>query len=438
MPSVVRLPDLILICITPKTFIDRKSIMATFWCVSAPLYSHTDWGGFLKTAQILQAKGHKVIWVSQVQLEGAIQQKGLTFEAIEESGWLWPPPPAPDVTKMPPQEAVQLRYTRALDTWLSEDLVAKGVEDLLALADKIGIPDAMIIDPFLTAAALAAEKLDVSLIVAGWPAQASLDEDALFPVQKNLSSDSMQRLLRLFETFDVEGVNFSKGTAPSIRSSLLHITYFTPNWYANEQAFLLPQTQFVGGQKNTPTDAAPQWLQDIPDDTPLALITLGTIFTGDLGFYSWGARAAARAGLLPIVVVGWVPMAGDKKAELKNALPGGTRLLNWVSFDHVLPRCKLMIHHGGMGTTHAAIVHGLRQIIVPHAADQRIQARRVAQMKVGLNLTAHEVQQGKLHEGAKAIMEADFVAENARRFAEQMAALGGPERAAQLIEQTIN
>lgn len=411
--------------------------MATFWCVSAPLYSHTDWGGFLNTARELQARGHDIIWVSQPVLQGAIQQKGLQFEAIEETGWLWPPPPAPDITKMPPQDAVQLRYTRALDTWLSEDLVAKGVECLIDLAERIGTPDAMIIDPFLTAAALASEKLDIPLIVAGWPAQASLDENALFPVQKTLSSDSMQRLFRLFDKFGLEGINFSKGTAPSIRSPLLHVTYFTPDWYASEQAYMLPQTHYVGGIKSAPSDAPPAWLTAIPDDVPLAMVTLGTIFTGDLGFYSWGARAASQAGLLPIVVIGWAPLPPEKKQELKNALPGGTRLLNWAPFDHVLPRCELMIHHGGMGTTHAAITHGLRQIVVPHAADQRIQAKRVAQMKVGLSLTAHEVQQGQLHEGAKAIMEADFVATNAKRFADNMATLGGVRQAASLIEQAI-
>ena len=212
---------------------------------------------------------------------------------------------------------------------------------------------------------------------------------------------------------------------------------------------MLPQTQFVGGKKDEPTSEPPPWLTDIPEEIPLAMITLGTIFTGDLGFFSWAAAAAANAGLLPLVVVGWKPMEPEDKAALKKALPGGTRLLAWAPFEHVLPRCELMIHHGGMGTTHhaivqgvgtthAAITHGLRQIIVPHAADQRIQARRVAQAKIGLNLTAHDVKQGQLVEGAKAIMEADFVAENARRFAERMASLGGASRAAALILQAIS
>jgi MGT family glycosyltransferase len=411
--------------------------MAKFWFVSAQLYSHTDWGGFLKTAKVLKQQGHDVIWVSQESLRSAIESHGIKFKAIEETGWLWPPPPPPDFSTIHPQEAVKLRYTRALDTWLSEELVAKGVECLLDLEDRIGKPDAIVTDPFISAAALAAEKLDVPLIVAGWPATANLDEQALFPVQRDLSSDSMQRIFRLCEKFGLEGINFSKGTAPAIRSPHLHITYFTPEWYAAEQELMLPQTQFVGGRKQIPTDAPPQWLNAIPENVPLAMITLGTVFTGDLGFFSWAAAAAASARLLPIVVLGWANFDSVKKDELKRVLPGGTRLLNFAPFDHVLSRCKLMIHHGGMGTTHYAIVHGLRQIVVPHAADQRIQAQRVAQSKLGLNLTAFDVQKGQLQEGAKAIMEADWVGENCKKFADDMASLGGVERAAELILKVV-
>jgi MGT family glycosyltransferase len=411
--------------------------MAKFWFVSAPLFSHTDWGGFLKTAKVLQANGHEVIWVSEPSLESAIRQNNLMFEAIAKTGWLWPPPPPPDLTTIKPQEAVMLRYTRALDTWLSEDLVAEGIQALLDLAERIGKPDAMVIDPFLTAAALAAEKLNVPMIVAGWLAAANLDEQALFPVQRNLSSDSQQRILRLCEKFGLEGTYFSKGAAPSIISPYLHITYFTPEWYMAESASILIQTQFVGGKPAVPAEPAPDWLNDIPAEKPLALITLGTIFTGDAGFFAWAAQAAARQGLTPIVVIGWNPMTPEEKAELKRALPPGTRLLNWVPFEHVLPRSKIMIHHGGMGTTHAATVYGVPQIVVPHAADQRIQARRVAQAKIGLNLTAHDVRQGMLRDGVKALMEADQVHETCRRFAERMASLGGAERAAELIVQAL-
>lgn len=411
--------------------------MATFWCVSAPLFSHTDWGGFLKTALALTERGHRVIWVSEAGLADTITAHGLPFEAVPHTGWLWPPSPPPDLKTITPQEAVNLRYKRALDTWLTEDLVAAGVESLVALAERIGKPDALLIDPFLSAAALAAEVLNVPMIVMGWPAQANLDEQSLFPVQRNLSKDSQQRIQRLCDRFGIEGVYFSKGTAPSIVSPTLHITFFTRGWYQAEDYTLLPQTQFVGGTPGRPSDPPPAWLDDIPAQQKIALVTLGTTFTGDLGFYSWAAQAAAARGLLPVVAIGFNPIEPEKKAELKRALPGGTRLVQYVPFDHVLPRCTLMIHHGGMGSTHAAVVHGVMQIVVPHAADQRIQATRVAQLKIGLNLTAHDVRNNMLRDGVKALLEADWVQVNAHQLAAEMAALGGPAQAATLIEETV-
>ena len=412
--------------------------MASFWFISAPLYSHTDWGGFLNTAKTLQAQGHDVLWLSEASLEGALVQNGIKFQALRETGWLWPPPPPPDMSTIHPHDAVKLRYTRALDTWLSEGLVAEGVRSILEVANEIGIPDAIVSDPFLSASAFAAEKLDVPLIICGWPAQGTLDESILFPVQRDLSSDSQQRIQRLCEKFNLEGQNFTKGTAPSIISEHLHVTYFTPEWYMADMPTILPQTQYVGGKPSPTTTPPPQWLQDIPDDKPLGLITLGTIFTGDLGFYSWSAQSIARAGMIPVITVGWNPIDPDKKAELKRSLPAGTRLLTWAPYDHVLPRCKIMIHHGGMGTTHSAIIHGVPQIVVPHAADQRIQARRVSEAKIGLNLTAHDVRQGQLWEGVNAIMEAEWVQTNARQFADSMASLGGIERAAELVADVVS
>ncbi|MFW5709251.1 MAG: glycosyltransferase [Chloroflexota bacterium] len=411
--------------------------MARLWFLSAPLYSHTDWGGFLKTARVLQQRGHDVLWVSGERLTDTIHRANLPFRAIAETGWLWPPPPPPDLTRISPQEAVMVRYRRALDTWLSEDIVAEATRELLALSEQIGPPDAIVTDPFLSAAALAAEVLDAPMIVAGWPAQADLNADNLFPVQRNLGTDSQQRIGRLLDSFNLKGRYFSTGPTPSIVSPYLHICYFTPGWYQAEGATLLPQNIFVGGRPDLPADEPPGWLEGIPVEVPLALITLGSTFTGDLGFFSWGAQAAARVKLLPIVVIGFNPFEPDQKQALIRALPKGTFLLNWVPFEHVLPRTRLMIHHGGMGTTHHAVVHGIPQIVVPHAADQRVQARRVAQARVGLNLSAHDVRQGKLWEGAQALMSYDQVRETARALAQEMTSLGGPERAADSILQVI-
>jgi MGT family glycosyltransferase len=407
--------------------------MAKFWFTSAPLYGHLDWGGFLKTAQNLQRLGHEVTWISEPGIGGAVSNAGVPFQAVRRTGWLWPPPPAPDLSTIPPQQAVMLRYTRALDTWLSEELVGEAVDGLLQLADKIGKPDLIVTDPFLSAAALAAEALNVPLAVCGWPAQGDLDEDYFFPVQKTLAQDSHERIHRLTSRFGLKGSNFAQGSAPSILSPYLHISYFNETWYQADMNNILPQTLFVSGKPTPPGDNPPGWLTDIPDQTPLAVVTLGSVFTGDLGFFSWAAQAAARVGYLPIVVIGRNPVTPEQKAELKAALPGNTRLLNWIPFEHVLPRTRLIIHHGGMGTTHAAVIHGIPQIAVPHAADQRGNARRIAQAKVGLSLTAHDVRHGALLEGTRALTNDAQVQNNARQLAAEFAALGGTESAAESI-----
>ncbi len=157
------------------------------------------------------------------------------------------------------------------------------------------------------------------------------------------------------------------------------------------------------------------------------MVTLGSTFTGDLNFFAWGAQAIAAAGMIPLVVLGPTPIPPEQKDRLKANLPGGSRLLTWVDYDHVFPRLKVIIHHGGMGTTHAAIVHGIPQIIVPHAADQRGQARRARQAKVGLELSQREMRQGQLVPAVKAITTTDWVLDAVQQlWRATLPTLGGP------------
>jgi MGT family glycosyltransferase len=407
--------------------------MARFWFTSAPLPGHLDWGGLLKTAQAVQARGHDVLWVSEARIGGLVEQAGLPFAAIEHSGWRWPPPPMPDPHDLRNlgTDPVTLRFRRALDTWLSEDLIAPAVEHLRALADQTGPPDVIVTDPFLAAAAFAAELLDVPLVVGGWPAGPPIDEDELVYGQRQLGQEGIARVERLCAQFGLRGVNFRDGAAPSVQSPRLHISYFNAYWYQAEP--FLPQTEFVGGRAEPPQGDPPAWLADIPADVPLGLVTLGSTFTGDLDFFARGARALAHNGLLPLVVIGYNPVTPEAKADLTRRLPGGTRLLNWVPYDHVFPRLKVIIHHGGMGTTHAAILHVLPQIIVPHAADQRGQARRARQAKVGLELSMMEVRQGQLRPAVQAITSTPLVLNAVERLAISFADLGGPDRAADLV-----
>jgi UDP:flavonoid glycosyltransferase YjiC (YdhE family) len=53
--------------------------------------------------------------------------------------------------------------------------------------------------------------------------------------------------------------------------------------------------------------------------------------------------------------------------------------------DHVtlFPRVDLLVHHGGAGTTAAALRSGVPQLIVPHIVDQFFHGRRIAELGIG-------------------------------------------------------
>ena len=57
--------------------------------------------------------------------------------------------------------------------------------------------------------------------------------------------------------------------------------------------------------------------------------------------------------------------------------------LDAAPHDWLFPRCKVIIHHGGAGTTAAGLRSGMPNIVVPHTADQPFWGRRVAAIGAG-------------------------------------------------------
>ena len=51
--------------------------------------------------------------------------------------------------------------------------------------------------------------------------------------------------------------------------------------------------------------------------------------------------------------------------------------------NYLFPKCQSVIHHGGAGTTAAALRAGIPNIIIPHVADQPFWGKRVAAIGTG-------------------------------------------------------
>ncbi len=83
-----------------------------------------------------------------------------------------------------------------------------------------------------------------------------------------------------------------------------------------------------------------------------------------------------RTGRRGIILRGWSG-TGPERAD-ENLL-----YLDATPFDRLFPHCKIIIHHGGAGTTAAALRAGVPSVVVPHAADQSFWGRRLASLGTG-------------------------------------------------------
>ncbi|MET3822735.1 rhamnosyltransferase subunit B [Burkholderia sp. PvR073] len=73
-----------------------------------------------------------------------------------------------------------------------------------------------------------------------------------------------------------------------------------------------------------------------------------------------------------------------------DAAPDGDRLLvrRFVPMRTLLPRCRALVHHGGIGTAALAFEAGIPQVVTPFAHDQFDNAQRVATSGAGVRLDA--------------------------------------------------
>lgn len=84
----------------------------------------------------------------------------------------------------------------------------------------------------------------------------------------------------------------------------------------------------------------------------------------------------SRAGKRGVLASGWGALAGT-------TLPPHVHLIREAPHDRLLPLMSAAIHHGGAGSTAAALRAGLPTTIMPFFGDQPFWARRVAALGVG-------------------------------------------------------
>ena len=166
----------------------------------------------------------------------------------------------------------------------------------------------------------------------------------------------------------------------------------------------------------------------VAGDRPLVYLTFGTVFN-DPGLFSAAMKGVARLDVDVLVTVG---PASDPGAL--GAVPSNVRVERYVPQTVVLPHCAVVASHAGSGTFLASLGLGIPQLCLPQGADQFINARQGAASGAALTLAPGEASPDAVAEAVGRLLQEPAFAGAARRLADEIEAMPGPDEVAGALE----
>ena len=143
------------------------------------------------------------------------------------------------------------------------------------------------------------------------------------------------------------------------------------------------------------------------------------------------ARAAIdglrRAGLRGVIARGW--------AELPASPGRDIHVIDSAPHGKLFPRCRTIVHHGGAGTTAAALTAGCPSLIVPFMVDQPWWGERLREQGLGpAPLRPARFTANRFARALKQIEASEVWRARCKQIAKGLARENGTGRAADLIE----
>jgi len=175
----------------------------------------------------------------------------------------------------------------------------------------------------------------------------------------------------------------------------------------------------------------PEWLEELPADRSTVYVSLGSSGTSAL-FHA--IADGLRADGAPVAIATGRQIARDQ-------LPSGDGVwtAELVRATRVLERVGLCICHGGNGTVYQALSRGVPLVCIPTHLEQRWNARRVAELGLGIHLdwAALRRDPAVLRRAVATIRQTPEYAQRAAEWQKRIAEWKAPRLAADAIERLL-
>jgi len=204
-----------------------------------------------------------------------------------------------------------------------------------------------------------------------------------------------------------------------------------PSWIAPDES-LPPTAHFINPQSSDESAATTKtsW-PGLPQDRPLIHATLGTTEVNRTP----GLYEAIVSGLRDEPVSLIVGIGHQRDPADFGPQPSNVRIERYVDHGSLLPRCDVVLTHGGHGTLMACLSLGVPMVVLPVNADQPRNARRCADLGVARVVEPEERTPEAIRAATQAVLRDPSYRVNAQRVRDEIAAMPGLERAVELLER---
>ncbi|AVV47360.1 hypothetical protein C6376_08640 [Streptomyces sp. P3] len=167
-------------------------------------------------------------------------------------------------------------------------------------------------------------------------------------------------------------------------------------------------------------------------DLPVLLVSLGSQFTRRPDFYRSCVQAFAELPWQVVMSVGHA-VAPDELGPL----PDTVEVHPHVPQLAVLAHADAFVTHAGMGGTMEALHYGVPLVAVPQMAEQRVNAARIEQLRLGVHLPRETVTPEALREAVLRVSSDRDVRTGVADMRREITQAGGAGAAADLIERAL-
>ncbi|KAK2057254.1 MGT family glycosyltransferase [Colletotrichum caudatum] len=217
-------------------------------------------------------------------------------------------------------------------------------------------------------------------------------------------------------------------------SPFLHIQASCPSLEFQGLEPVLPQAQYVGPLVTRlagVSPGVPTWWDDVVNATSVIGITQGT-FAMDPTSLIIPAIQALQGDKRHLLVV---PSKHADEIREKISAEDNVRIAEWVPYDMLLPRCRLLVTNGGYGSVTQALSHGVPLVCAGTSEDKRDTAARVAWVGAGIDLKTDTPSADQVRDAVHRVLMEDTFAKNAARVGKELNAQGGAKKACDLLER---